>query len=44
MAVIFLAKWKAGEAKPLEDSIGVKWVLPNEFANYDLAPNVKRYL
>lgn len=44
VAVVFFASHKSGNARPLEDSIAVHWITPDEFNNYDFAPNVKRYL
>jgi len=44
VALIFLCDWKSGQAKPLEDTIDVKWIKREEINNFDFAPNVKKYL
>lgn len=44
VALIFLCHWKSGEAKPLEDTIGVKWITEKELEKMKFAPNVKTYI
>lgn len=44
IALVFLCRYKAGKAKPLEDTIKVKWVFPKEADSYQFAPNVKSYI
>lgn len=44
VALTFLCRYKSGKAKPLEDTIKVKWILPKEVDNYQFAPNVKSYI
>ncbi len=44
VALTFICHWKAGEAKPLEDTINVKWISKDELNNFDFAPNVKTYI
>lgn len=44
LALVFLCKYKTGEAKPLEDTVDVKWVKKEELENYDFPPNVKEYI
>ena len=44
IALICLCSWKSGEAKALEDTIGVHWISKEELASYEFAPNVKEYL
>ncbi len=44
VALIFLCHWKSGEAKALEDTIGVKWVTEGELKNIDFAPSVITYI
>ena len=40
VALIFLCKWKSGEAKPLEDTIDVKWLSREEVGQYDFSDGV----
>lgn len=44
LALVFLCKYKGGEAKPLEDTIDVRWIEKNEIDNYQFPPNVKEYV
>jgi len=44
LALIFVCKHKSGEAKPLEDTVGVKWIGKEEIDNYQFPPNVKEYV
>lgn len=44
IALIFLCHWKSGIAKPLEDTIDVKWINENELKDMEFAPNVKKYI
>jgi len=44
VALTFLCHWKSGEAKPLEDTIGVKWISEEELKDMEFAPNVKIYI
>lgn len=44
LALVFLCKYKIGEAKPLEDTVDVKWVGKEELESYDFPPNVKKYI
>lgn len=44
VALIFLCHHKAGEAKPLEDTIDVKWITEEELKEMGFAPNVKTYI
>lgn len=44
LALVFLCKYKSGEAKPLEDTIDVKWIGKEETNNYKFSPNVKEYI
>lgn len=44
VTVLFLCRWKSGIAKPLEDSIDVKWIDIKEADNYDFATGVKKAL
>lgn len=44
VALIFLCHWKSGEAKPLEDTIGTKWITEEELKNMEFAPNVDIYI
>ena len=44
VALIFLCHWKAGEIKPLEDTIDAKWISEEELENMEFAPNVKTYI
>jgi DNA polymerase II large subunit len=39
-----LCKYKSGEAKPLEDTVAVRWVGKDEIDNYEFPPNVKEYV
>lgn len=41
VTLCFIAKWKSGEAMPLEDSIAVKWISRDEIDNYEYAPSVR---
>ena len=44
VALIFFCHWKSGEAKPLEDTIDVKWIIEEELKDMEFAPNVKTYI
>jgi mutator protein MutT len=44
LALVFLCKYKSGEAKPLEDTVAVRWVGKDEIDNYEFPPNVKEYV
>jgi 8-oxo-dGTP pyrophosphatase MutT (NUDIX family) len=44
VALIFLCHWKSGEAKPLEDTIDIKWISEEALSNMVFAPNVKAYI
>jgi len=42
---VFLCKYKAGEARPLEDTVAVAWVSQEEIDNYEFThANVKNYI
>lgn len=44
VAMIFLCKWKEGEAHALEDTIDIKWIKEEEVENYKFPKNVKEYI
>jgi 8-oxo-dGTP diphosphatase len=44
VALIFLCYWDSGEAKPLDDTIDVRWIEKEEIDNFEFAPNVKKYI
>lgn len=44
VALIFLCHWRSGEAKPLEDTIDVKWITEQELKDMEFAPNVSVYI
>jgi len=44
LALIFICRYKSGEARPLEDTIKVEWIGKNEMNNYQFPPNVKEYI
>lgn len=44
IALVFLCRWKSGEAKPLEDTINVRWISEDELKDVEFAPNVKTYI
>lgn len=44
VALIFLCYWMSGEAKPLDDTIDVRWIKEEEMGNFKFAPNVKKYI
>jgi len=44
LALVFVCKYKSGEAKPLEDTVDVKWIGKDEIGNYEFSPNVKEYV
>lgn len=44
VAVIFKCHFKAGDAKPLEDTIDCKWAALDEIKSIDFPPNVKEYI
>lgn len=44
IALIYLCHWQSGEAKALEDTIGVKWISKDEINDFNFAPNVKGYI
>lgn len=44
LALIFLCKYRSGEAKPLEDTIDVKWIGKDEINDFEFPPNVKEYI
>ncbi len=44
VALIFLCHWKSGKAKPLEDTIDIKWITEEELKEIEFPPNVSRYI
>lgn len=44
LALVFVCKYKSGEAKPLEDTVDVKWITKEEVNNYEFPLNVKEYV
>jgi ADP-ribose pyrophosphatase YjhB (NUDIX family) len=44
LALVFVCKYKSGEAKPLEDTVDVKWIEKDEIDNFEFPPNVKEYV
>ncbi len=44
VALMFLCHYESGEAKPLEDTIDIKWVVEDELLNYNFSPNVEGYI
>lgn len=44
LALVFKCEYKSGEAKPLEDTVDVKWIKKGEIDNYQFPPNVKEYI
>ena len=44
IALHYLANWKSGEPKALEDTIAVRWIGPNEVLDVELAGGVKNYI
>lgn len=44
VALVFLCRYKSGEARTLEDTINVKWISPKEVNSFQFAPNVKTYI
>ncbi len=44
LALVFVCKYKSGEAKPLEDTVDIKWIDKEEINNYKFPPNVKEYV
>jgi 8-oxo-dGTP diphosphatase len=44
VALIFLCHWKSGVAKPLEDTIDIKWVMEEELEGIEFPPNVSTYI
>lgn len=41
VTILFKCIWKSGKAKPLDDSIAVKWIDRKETRSYDLADGVE---
>jgi mutator protein MutT len=44
LALIFLCKYKSGEARPLEDTMNVKWIRKDEINDFQFPSNVKEYI
>jgi ADP-ribose pyrophosphatase YjhB (NUDIX family) len=44
VVLTFLCNWKSGEAKPLEDTIGIKWLAKEEVGQYDFSNGVLKYI
>lgn len=44
VVLVFLCKWKSGDARPLEDTIDVKWITREEVGQYDFSDGVLRHL
>jgi pyrimidine deaminase RibD-like protein/8-oxo-dGTP pyrophosphatase MutT (NUDIX family) len=44
VALIFLCYWKSGIARPLEDTIDVRWTSEKELKGYAFPPNVRDYI
>ena len=44
LAVVFMCRYKSGEAKPMEDTIDVKWIAEDEIESVQFThPSVKEY-
>ena len=44
VAMTFLCYWSDGDAKPLEDTIDVRWIEKDEINDFKFAPNVDKYI
>ncbi|MEK7173321.1 MAG: NUDIX domain-containing protein [Patescibacteria group bacterium] len=45
LAVVFMCRYKSGEAKPMEDTIDVKWITEDEIESVQFThPSVKDYI
>jgi ADP-ribose pyrophosphatase YjhB (NUDIX family) len=44
VAFVFKCRYKSGEAKPLEDTIDIKWATLEEIKDMEFPPNVKEYI
>ncbi len=45
LAVVFICRYKSGEAKPMEDTIDVKWITEDEIESVEFThPSVKDYV
>jgi len=45
ISIVFLCKYKVGKARPLEDTIAVKWISEDEIDNFEFThANVKNYI
>lgn len=44
LALVFLCEYKSGEARPLEDTMDVRWISSKEINDYEFAPSVKEYI
>lgn len=42
--ILFLCKWRSGEAKPLEDTIDIAWIKLSDAKNYDFCTGIYRAL
>lgn len=42
--ILFLCKWKSGQARPLEDSVKVAWIKIEDADKYQFAVGMKRAL
>ncbi len=42
--LLFLCHWKSGEARPLEDTIDIKWISEEDINDFEYPPNVKAYI
>jgi mutator protein MutT len=41
LALVFLCQYKSGEARPLEDTIDIAWIDPNDIDDYTYPDNVR---
>ena len=44
VSLTFICDWKEGEARPLEDTIGVRWIGKEEINNFDFSTNIKKLI
>lgn len=44
VCLVFLCKWKSGKARPLEDTINIRWISKKELKLIKFAPNVDIYI
>lgn len=44
IVLLFLCHWESGRAKPLDNTLSVRWISENDIDNFEYPPNVRTYI